>query len=88
MRLSALRLHWVKAVYLCLLHPLLDWRPADKRELVGNKAKGLTELWTPAVDAPPQGRRRGHGALHFLIDWSQPCMCLSIPLHIIKKEKI
>lgn len=38
-RLSALCLHWVKAVYLCLLHPLLDWRPADKRELMGTKAK-------------------------------------------------
>lgn len=65
MRLSALCLHWVKAVYLCLLHPLPDWRSADKRELLVNKAKALTELWTPAAEPTvlsPQGRRRGDGA--------------------------
>lgn len=44
MRLCALCLHWVKAVYLCLVHPLLGRRSADKRELVMNKATALTEL--------------------------------------------
>lgn len=43
-------LHWVKAVYLCLVHPLLDRRSADKRDLVVNKAMALTELWTPAAE--------------------------------------
>ena len=59
MRLSALRLHWVSAVYLCLLRPLLGWRSADQRERGVNKAKPLTELWAPAVEPTVPSSRDG-----------------------------
>lgn len=47
--------HWVKAIYLCFLpHPcylsIHSFSASDKRGLIVNKAKGLTELWTPAAD--------------------------------------
>lgn len=48
--------HWVKAIYLCFfltpaisLSTPLGLQIKDKR-LIVNKAKGLTELWTPAED--------------------------------------
>lgn len=54
------------ALCLFILRPHPRYRAApDKRQLVVNKAQGLTELWTPAADrsdktgAPVGWERRG-----------------------------
>lgn len=75
MRLSALRLHWVSAVYLCLLRPLLGWRSADQRERGVNKAKPLTELWAPAVEPTVPSSRDGDLGLFTASNSSRAGVC-------------
>lgn len=47
--------HWVKAIYLCFfltpaISPSTPLGVQIKEGLIVYKAKGLTELWTPAAD--------------------------------------